>query len=310
MASPEAKAPALNLLDRWKSARAAAADKRLSRVELATHFMILDYMNSVTGEAWPSADTLARDVGATTRAVRKCRHRLVEFGHLIESTEVGKTNRYRLPTPAPACTPAKGCTPEPQFTPELAFTPEPQFTPPLNHSSVTPELAGTSPLNASSPDLAYELVSKNQLIEPVEKKAIGRATRSKVKKPVDDSFSDFWKAYPAGRRVKRPAAEKAWAHAKGEKHVTAILADLSARMAVNGEWHDREIKFIPHPTTYLRNAQWMDEWTPTETLGDKVRRAAEEFADFEFGGAFGAKADEMNAAAAARLARFNGGDLS
>ena len=68
-------------------------------------------------------------------------------------------------------------------------------------------------------------------------------------------FNEFWKIYP--RRVGKLDAEKAFIRATRRFEVDEILegAKKFAQMKL-GE----EIKFIPHPATWLNQGRWMDEY--------------------------------------------------
>lgn len=274
MSSPVASS---SLVARWKSARAAAGDSRLSRVDLAAHLVILNYMNNASGEAWPSADTVAREVNATTRAIRSSRRRLVQFGYLTQTSEIGKPNHYRLGTP------------ELQFTPDLAFTPELQSTPPLNGSSATPELQFRGPLNCSSPELAFMNQPKEPTKEPDKK--LSRASRAGDQESVDESFARFWKAYP--RTEKKKDAEKAWRQVKDAQHIDLILADLAKRVMGPHAWA-KDDRFTPMPASYLRAERWNDEYTstPVKPTAGRVSIPSEQ------------QADVMNAKADAKLEKI------
>lgn len=266
-------AAASSLVTRWKSAMAAAADPRLSRVDLAVHLVILDHLNNATGEAWPSAETVASAIAASVRAVRKARGRLVALGHLTETTASGRPNRYRIGTP------------ELPFTPEQVFTPEPAFRDPCTGVHPTPERPFRGPLNARSPELALKHLVEEPTKEP-------RKKRSSASRPadrnLDDAFVRFWNAYP--RRDARSDAEKAWMQVKGATHVEAILGDLSKRAADPQQWTERQ--FIPMPATYLRKRRWLDEWQPTSDFRGKAPAPSP------------ALAAEINAKADARLAKL------
>lgn len=65
-------------------------------------------------------------------------------------------------------------------------------------------------------------------------------------------FDDFYQAYP--RKVARGAAEKMWAKLRPSADLIAeILAALD-------RWKlPSEVKFIPHPATWLNEKRWLDE---------------------------------------------------
>ena len=156
--SMSAGAQASSLLLRWKSAMTAAADPRLSRVDLAAHLLILNYINNATGAAWPSAETVARGIGANVRSVIRARRKLVALGHLIETTMIGKPNRYRIGTP------------DTSVTPDMHVTPDTESTPPLTPVSLTPDIPVTGPLTPVSAELVLMNQSKNQSKEPTKKR--------------------------------------------------------------------------------------------------------------------------------------------
>jgi len=157
--------PTSTLVARWKSAIAAASDPRLSRVDLAAHLLILGHINNATGEAWPSAETVARSIGANVRSVIRARRKLVALAHLSETTVTGKPNRYRIGTP------------DTRVTPDMHVTPDTESTPPLTPVSLTPDTSVIGPLTPVSPELVLINQSKNQSKEP-DKKQRTRKTRA------------------------------------------------------------------------------------------------------------------------------------
>ena len=277
-------AQASSLLLRWKSAMTAAADPRLSRVDLAAHLLILNYINNATGAAWPSAETVARGIGANVRSVIRARRKLVALGHLIETTMIGKPNRYRIGTP------------DTRVTPDMHVTPDTESTPPLTPVSLTPDTRVTGPLTPVSAELVLMNQSKNQSKEPDKKQ------RTRIARAVLDSdFDRFWEKYP--KKEAKQDAEKAWRQVDGKQHVDAILKDLERSIEAR-RWSEK--KFTPLPATYLRGERWKDEWEP-ESLTDRVRRTAEDFGNYQFGSApapSAAKTDEINRKAAARMSRL------
>ncbi len=72
---------------------------------------------------------------------------------------------------------------------------------------------------------------------------------------VKTSFDRFWDQYP--RRVKKQEAQRIWKRKKLEGQIETILADLEIRKKT--EWSTNEKSFIPHPTTYLNQGQFLDD---------------------------------------------------
>lgn len=68
-----------------------------------------------------------------------------------------------------------------------------------------------------------------------------------------DGFETFWAAYP--RRTAKAEARKAWAKLQPDDVLLeAILAALAWQTK---QWDD--VKFVPHPATWLRGERWEDE---------------------------------------------------
>lgn len=71
-------------------------------------------------------------------------------------------------------------------------------------------------------------------------------------------FMEFWKLYP--RKVAKPTAHRAWLKTGADDSKAlkdSIIADIRRR--VNGEWNDKDVQYIPHPSTYLNQRRWEDE---------------------------------------------------
>ena len=68
----------------------------------------------------------------------------------------------------------------------------------------------------------------------------------------DGEFSSFWDAYP--RKVGKQAAEKAFA--KVNVPVEVLLKAIE-RQKRTEQWQD--VKYIPHPSTWLNQGRWEDE---------------------------------------------------
>jgi hypothetical protein len=74
-----------------------------------------------------------------------------------------------------------------------------------------------------------------------------------------EAFATFWSAYP--NKTAKPRAVKAFRSAKINGHLPDVLADIEAR--AQGEWCGKEMRFIPHPATYLNDRRWEDEKAST-----------------------------------------------
>lgn len=104
-------------------------DGELSALSLRIAFVICQSINRTSGEAWPTQETIAGELGASVRGVRKAIDHLVERRHLSKSPGAHKRapNRYRLSYfDRNHSSPQRPVCEEPQFpsTPDLRGTPE------------------------------------------------------------------------------------------------------------------------------------------------------------------------------------------
>jgi len=77
-------------------------------------------------------------------------------------------------------------------------------------------------------------------------------------KVASQAFEEFWALYP--RKVgKKPAMAK-WNSMNLDEQASAIMAALRDQI---DQWED--VRFVPHPTTYLNNERWNDELSTVET---------------------------------------------
>jgi len=76
--------------------------------------------------------------------------------------------------------------------------------------------------------------------------------------PAVSEFERFWNAWPTGRKVGRPKAEKAHTRAVLAGHTPAAILDGAERWADHWARDGTEARFIPHPTTWLNEHRWND----------------------------------------------------
>ena len=79
----------------------------------------------------------------------------------------------------------------------------------------------------------------------------------------EQQFELFWKLYP--RKASKKAAKKAWMDIKPDKSMVSII--IAAINSANLYWSHQGIslKHIPHPSTWLAEERWEDEF-PAEQL--------------------------------------------
>lgn len=86
--------------------------------------------------------------------------------------------------------------------------------------------------------------------------------KNKILSPIlTDDFRCFYTSYP--RKIDKLGAWKAWQKISPnnglvEKIMTALSTDKA------GEWKGQEIKYIPHPATWLNRRRWEDDEVKAE----------------------------------------------
>lgn len=73
-------------------------------------------------------------------------------------------------------------------------------------------------------------------------------------------FPEFWAIWP--RKRDKQKARQVWISRRLDEKADEIIHDVKERLRRDWQWQKDGGQFIPHPTTYLRNARWEDEFTP------------------------------------------------
>lgn len=71
----------------------------------------------------------------------------------------------------------------------------------------------------------------------------------------NEGFDEFWKIYP--RKIGVGAAKKAWARVRYQEGFINVVKAAVERAKKSQGWQD--MKFIPHPATWLNQERWKDE---------------------------------------------------
>ena len=82
---------------------------------------------------------------------------------------------------------------------------------------------------------------------------------------VEQQFELFWQAYP--RKAGKKAAKKEWMDIKSDTTLFSII--MAAVNAAKQYWSHHEVsaKHIPHPSTWLKEERWDDEFLPEQLTG-------------------------------------------
>jgi len=96
-------------------------------------------------------------------------------------------------------------------------------------------------------------------------------TINQVNKDIDQSFENFYLAYP--KKVGKIAAEKAFKKVINDGvNVSLIFAGLHNQ--IKAEHFNSDIKFVPHPANWLTQGRWDDSIEPKRELKGKTAEMA------------------------------------
>ena len=80
-----------------------------------------------------------------------------------------------------------------------------------------------------------------------------------------ERFAEFWALYP--RKINKKRAEKIWVKQNLDLIADLILARLQSQLESDPAFGG-DTKFIPHPSTYLNNERWNDDFDAVEAADD------------------------------------------
>lgn len=82
-------------------------------------------------------------------------------------------------------------------------------------------------------------------------------TVSKKTNPMQERFSEFWKAYP--KKVGKGAAEKSFKRIKPTADVFQYMLTAIENQKRSNQWQRDNGQYIPNPATWLNQKRWEDE---------------------------------------------------
>lgn len=74
---------------------------------------------------------------------------------------------------------------------------------------------------------------------------------------VEESFDQFWDAYP--NKKKKKDAHRVWLKIAKNHIIANDIIKHVQRMATTEDWSKEKGKFVPHPTTYLNGERWNED---------------------------------------------------
>lgn len=110
---------------------------------------------------------------------------------------------------------------------------------------------------------------------PIQSSPVLTSEPEKTPDSTPTPFDRFWKAYP--RKVGKHEARKAWDKAGAAKDIDRVLRMIRL-LKESPDWFEKEIQFIPHPSTWINQRRWEDDDPPrAEILGP--RKSPQEIAE-------------------------------
>lgn len=248
----------------WRSAVLNSTQPATVKLCLLT---LAEWADADGGNCFPAIPSIASRASVNEKTVRRSLDQAEGGGFIRRSYRIqrGVTNGWRQYMYQPIL--PEGADTVPARSLEVVDT-ESACSPATsghcvpNVRTLSPERPGTESTDLS---ITYPLPREKQKHDQQEQDA----------KPADlftaDRFHEFWTQYP--RKVGKAKAAQVWKSKHLDKIAAEVLVDVTARVADPKQWRDPE--FIPHPTTYLNERRWEDEWKPAGTAN--APRTADDF---------------------------------
>ncbi|WP_311590802.1 helix-turn-helix domain-containing protein [Trueperella bernardiae] len=233
----------------------AAVPRWLLTQGLSAHalavYVVLSAHAARDGSCWPSQGRIAEIVGLSRPTVRKALDELraadaVEWISQTGEDGAQRSNLYRIR----------------MFDTPVDNRPKPvnDVATPVNDVA-TPCKPAFQPLATTFPrTITNELEPMNNTLVQTDTAPVDKPTTEPTPEPdtEPEGFTDFWNNYP--RRVKKPRALAAYRAALGRGATPEVLLAAARRYA-----NDRnlpELRFIPHPASWLDDDSWLDDPEP------------------------------------------------
>lgn len=229
------------------------ADFIRKRVGSATNKIagaFLKFVNTKSGEAWPSIATIAREAGVSPRTAQRGMADLEVLGFVIVVRQAThhSTKRWRISF-------GRG------DTSDVSKVTRQKRRPTKAHSGVTVLTPRGDSSDVQGRQFCHPELKKELPKEPKKK------TRAKARDGLPDGFDEFWEIY--AHKIDRKKAVAAWRKALKLSSAGEIIA-AAKRYAST-----RNPNFIAHASTWLNGERWNDEpQTHTGLNHDEHRNAA------------------------------------
>lgn len=130
------------------------------------------------------------------------------------------------------------------------------------------------------------LTDLEKQVEEEEKKRAAAEKRKQEKKQEEkeqeEKFARFWEVYP--RRAGKKTAVQSWRKIKPDDILFEQILN-AVEQQKKTIWKDKELQFVPHPSTWLNQERWTDQVTVSKprTSGKQLRHGdvVKQDADYE-----------------------------
>lgn len=254
--------------DRFDWLKQVHSDHGLPPMAAKVGFWICSHINRQSGEAWPSQQTLAQEVGCSRKGLQIALETLIARGHLKAEVHKGrgKTNLYSM-----ILRPEENANHSTHYPAENANASthietgkcEQNYALKLENAYsetakcvISDRKMRTGVRTELFEELSEELIEGESLSPPPDV-----TSPSKPGPTADDHFQEWWQQYP--RKVGKPAAHRAYRLIiKGRLATPAELLQGVLRYAAERDREpdiDKRRQFTAHPSTWLNQQRWKDE---------------------------------------------------
>lgn len=243
-----------------------ADDPRLTPAAFKLAWIIGQYINRQTGEAWPSQQTLAKRLCMTKRAIRTLTRALRETGHLETNDGRGTGLRYRpILQQRDDCSASAAPVEDGKFRIKNGERKEASSSAECESGTTDPNKRNDQSAKRGS------RVPPNYLRDTAEERSEGKTlspsleyAHSSRHEALDDEFEGWYRQYP--RKVGKEGARRAYRRviAAGKASHEQLMAG-ALRYAAERE--GQESKYTKYPETWLSKGSWDDEPAPPTRSG-------------------------------------------
>lgn len=253
----------VTLLDKWRLLQACLVDDTLCSTAKNLFGLLLDHLNSRTGQCNPSIARLASLLSLSRHAIMRSLAELESRGWVEADRKQGRRTDYELCFDRPEARhlvserPEAGC--------ENATGPEPAAPSTGRENATGGSCRNATRIQEENKKYISHLVDAGPGLIPLESQP-PPAAQSEIELPSDigETFDQFWQTFP--KKEGRAAALREWTAARAAAVPASLLVSGAKRYA--RKCATREARWIASPANWLRGQRWLDD------EADRFSRAA------------------------------------